>query len=493
MSVIFQDLTVLWREPSAFFANSEKVFSVFHPLVVRAVLLEFAHVERESEKSMLRDWWLQLSIVSAAVLSSHKVSYAKSNDSAKDLEAKQSWKTCQISSWFRKNKEQEENVLLLWGGCAPPAALADKKDNYQTMANDQALVVQDEETWVYPKLVDIACSDIKSFAYSSQATALLTSKDELLIQQNDLSAQMDKGDTFRKVQIGKGQTEGIIFSPQQQLLVWTAKGNAYSLSLSEYGPLQRINDKFQGQKIKQISCGKIVIFVSIIGSILNAISLALSKKGNVLSWGLLDDFGQLGRGQMPGAVLVPEGKTIVKVSCGDRHSAMVADDGTVWTFGSNQWSQLGNNEEPWKMILERLLILFLAGWKGLVNELLCCLWRESYSDSYKRWNSIFLWFWSMGTSWSHNFAHMSSLARISSFDSLEHGRIKGIAAGSNHSCFITTAGMYTVLELISQLGNGTSQPSAIPLLVKGLGSIQIEKLFCYGDVTAVIGHFKSSN
>eukprot|EP00871_Galdieria_phlegrea_P001177 jgi/Galph1/205/GphlegSOOS_G4914.1 len=446
---------------------------------------------------MLRDWWLQLSIVSAAVLSSHKVSYAKSNDSAKDLEAKQSWKTCQISSWFRKNKEQEENVLLLWGGCAPPAALADKKDNYQTMANDQAVGSLQargsrRRNLGLPKLVDIACSDIKSFAYSSQATALLTSKDELLIQQNDLSAQMDKGDTFRKVQIGKGQTEGIIFSPQQQLLVWTAKGNAYSLSLSEYGPLQRINDKFQGQKIKQISCGK-------------SHCLALSKKGNVLSWGLLDDFGQLGRGQvisqeesqMPGAVLVPEGKTIVKVSCGDRHSAMVADDGTVWTFGSNQWSQLGNNEEPWKNdigktpnpvprrvegIGQRVAVDVACGGN---HTLILIKDGTVYSCGFGQWGQV----------GHHNFAHMSSLARISSFDSLEHGRIKGIAAGSNHSCFITTAGnVYSLgANFSGQLGNGTSQPSAIPLLVKGLGSIQIEKLFCYGDVTAVIGHFKSSN
>lgn len=80
-------------------------------------------------------------------------------------------------------------------------------------------------------------------------------------------------------------------------------------------------------------------------------SLALDSSGRLFAWGA-NNHGQLGQGEnifgnrqkfLPTQVPIPEQKKIVKIAAGDRFSMAVADDLTVYTFGSNfadetQWT-----------------------------------------------------------------------------------------------------------------------------------------------------------
>ena len=80
-------------------------------------------------------------------------------------------------------------------------------------------------------------------------------------------------------------------------------------------------------------------------------SLALASDGTIYSWGR-NDYGQLGNGNtgtnrnLPVAVLtsgVLNGKIITKITSGAFHSLALSSDGMVYTWGLNDFGQLGNS------------------------------------------------------------------------------------------------------------------------------------------------------
>jgi alpha-tubulin suppressor-like RCC1 family protein len=74
-------------------------------------------------------------------------------------------------------------------------------------------------------------------------------------------------------------------------------------------------------------------------------ALALRQDGTVWAWGS-NDRGQLGSGAIgerrdtPGQVAGLSG--VVAVAAGDNHTLALKQDGTVWAWGANQYSQLGD-------------------------------------------------------------------------------------------------------------------------------------------------------
>ncbi|XP_071401090.1 probable E3 ubiquitin-protein ligase HERC3 [Centroberyx affinis] len=76
-------------------------------------------------------------------------------------------------------------------------------------------------------------------------------------------------------------------------------------------------------------------------------SFALSVSGSVCGWGK-NDCGQLGLGDTkdrhtPTPVHCLNMKKTAYISCGKDHTAILTKDGTVFTFGSGQYGQLGHN------------------------------------------------------------------------------------------------------------------------------------------------------
>ena len=96
-------------------------------------------------------------------------------------------------------------------------------------------------------------------------------------------------------------------------------------------------DKSKGLKATQVSGG-------------GDHSLAVDKGGNTWSWGR-NDHGELGNGhstgtRVPGPVQYPKNDgtvTATQVSAGTFHSLAVDKDGNTWSWGWNNYGQLGNN------------------------------------------------------------------------------------------------------------------------------------------------------
>lgn len=83
----------------------------------------------------------------------------------------------------------------------------------------------------------------------------------------------------------------------------------------------------------------------------NSQSMALASDGTIYTWGW-NQYGQLGNGtttnsRIPVAVVTTgtpmAGKTISQVAAGNAHALAMTDDGTVYAWGWNQYGQLGNN------------------------------------------------------------------------------------------------------------------------------------------------------
>lgn len=76
--------------------------------------------------------------------------------------------------------------------------------------------------------------------------------------------------------------------------------------------------------------------------------LALTKSGNVLSWGA-NRFGQLGDGQLTSShtpILIPQLKhrPVISICCGDSHSLALTVGGNLYSWGQNNHGQLGHGD-----------------------------------------------------------------------------------------------------------------------------------------------------
>lgn len=68
----------------------------------------------------------------------------------------------------------------------------------------------------------------------------------------------------------------------------------------------------------------------------------VGEDGSLWTWGR-NDCGQLGNGTTEdSAIPVKVMDDVVSVACGDNFTAAIKKDGTLWTWGDNQWGQLGD-------------------------------------------------------------------------------------------------------------------------------------------------------
>lgn len=124
-------------------------------------------------------------------------------------------------------------------------------------------------------------------------------------------------------------------------------GNAHSVALNDDGSvIYQLGRKFIQPQIRD----KAVRFVSVCAGSWH--SIALTTDGFVYTWGQ-NEYGQLGHGHIgPGEhkptriALQPQDAHVrfIGIAAGARHSFALADDGRLWSWGAGEFAQLGHGD-----------------------------------------------------------------------------------------------------------------------------------------------------
>ena len=114
----------------------------------------------------------------------------------------------------------------------------------------------------------------------------------------------------------------------------------------------------------------------------------LTADGELYSWGE-GKFGRLGHGaerncHVPRLVETLLGKRPRQVSCGGFHTAVVTEDGRLYTFGGGEHGQLGHNDR-----VNKVKPTFVEALDGVFVSQITCGWSHSVALTSK--GRIFTW------------------------------------------------------------------------------------------------------
>lgn len=212
----------------------------------------------------------------------------------------------------------------------------------------------------------------------------------------------------------------------------------------------------------------------------NGYSLALSADGTVYTWGR-NEYGQLGNGvtatnsPVPVAVKTAgtpmEGKTIVQVAAGATHSLALATDGTIYAWGKNEYGQLGNDSTTNSSVP---VVVKTAGTPMAGKTIIQIHAGYEHSLALASDGTVYAWGRNNSGQLGKNDAtdaHIPTAVRT--LGTPMAGKvIVQLAAGNSQSMALASDGtIYTWgWNQYGQLGNGTTTNSRIPVAVVTTGT-----------------------
>lgn len=191
--------------------------------------------------------------------------------------------------------------------------------------------------------------------------------------------------------------------------------------------------------------------------------LVLKNDGNIYSWGG-NNFGQLGNGtdggstgtSIPLPLLAMSG--FIGIAAGDDHSLAIYYDGTVWAWGYNAFGQLGNGSSPNNINLP----VQVSGLTGIVR-----IDGGGYSSiALKNDGTVYTWgrndYGQLGNGTTTDSNIPVLVSPLSGIISVEEGGVHSLARKNDGTVWAWGLNNY------GELGTGNSTDSHIPVQVMSL-------------------------
>jgi len=251
-------------------------------------------------------------------------------------------------------------------------------------------------------------------------------------------------------------------------LALTAGGRVWSWGFGSRGMLGHGNEQqqllpkkveaFDGQRVVAVSAGA-------------QHSLALTTDGSVWSWGS-GGFGQLGHGDDEQKQLLPKkvealaGQRVVAVSAGLMHSLALTADGSVWSWGNGAFGKLGHGDEQCQLLPKKI--------EAFADQRVVTVSTGAH-HSFALTADGAVWSWGLGAFGQLGHGDWQAQLLPKKIETFAGQRVVAVSAGERHSLALTADGAAWSWGYggEGQLGHGGQQAQLLPKKVENLAGQRV--------------------
>ncbi|MEI6267067.1 MAG: hypothetical protein WCP14_04230, partial [bacterium] len=263
-------------------------------------------------------------------------------------------------------------------------------------------------------------------------------------------------------------------------VTWTTSADFSSNAITTGTATSGLGVNMNDNQLKLISDSSLKDVLKVVSSSTSQSTIALKNDGTVWAWGK-NTSGQLGDNstvqrnapvQVKGVGNVGYLTDIKDVATGGEFSLALKSDGTVFSWGSNVFGQLGNNSVTPSLVPVQVINATNDGILGGITKISA---GTSFSLALTSNGTAFSWGRNQYGELGNNSADLISMLPVQAKDSAGTGFLSGISAittGSNHSSVVKDDG--TIWSWGSngqgQLGQNTADANSHPLPLQVLGT-----------------------
>ena len=283
----------------------------------------------------------------------------------------------------------------------------------------------------------------------------------------------------QKLQVPAPAVSIAIRSCARQVVILDSRHRLHTVTLDRDGtfqPAKQLRGALSRAKVERVACGtNHCVAITKAGE---AISWGESNSHGQLGRGDVSSMDQEDA-SVPAPIKLPSGVKVKEAACGDRHTIFLDSSGTLYATGDDKWAQLGISAEPWlksheaksKHVRKCELLTDLAGCTiagGGQHSVLLVRDGTVFSFGFNQWGQL----------GHHNYSSLAPPAPITDYKI----RAVTVSAGENHTCLVKDTGEMLCIGANDrgQLGNGTLQPSMTWKKVR-LGKKAIKPSFIHSN------------
>ena len=257
-----------------------------------------------------------------------------------------------------------------------------------------------------------------------------------------------------------------------------AIGQAHTVYLTTEGTVLTWGKYYSGENYVAVNDTGLLTTISSLTTIVDVAAgggaaLALKSNGTVWTWGS-NQYGQLGNSSTTDSTVPVQVKTadgnltnVTAVAMGEKNGFAITADGAVYAWGDNTYGQLGNNSTTQSSVAVRVVGANNEGYLSGIKEISA---GESHVLALKIDGTVYAWgdnrYGQLGDGTTVNKPYPVSV----SIGGQAISSIKDISAGGKHSLALTSRGKVYAWGANNkgQLGIGSTAASNTPVLVSGV-------------------------